>query len=92
MLQRNGPVQRGSGQRATCPCAAFTENNRTIGAGDACMNSVCSLRNGGDVIYAQATVPFQVYTNGFSPDEALCHGTLFPELLRPYTAGKGGCQ
>lgn len=34
---------------------------------------------------AQAYVPVQKYVNSFSPQEALKHGTLFPELVRPYT-------
>lgn len=38
---------------------------------------------------AQAYIPFQYYTNSFSPKEALRKGTLFPELYRPYLPGKG---
>lgn len=33
--------------------------------------------------YARAYVPFQYYTEAFSPQEALMKGTLFPELYQP---------
>ncbi|HCS75171.1 MAG TPA: spore coat associated protein CotJA [Clostridiales bacterium] len=37
---------------------------------------------------ARAYVPDQVYANVFPPEEALREGTLFPELVMPYMAGK----
>lgn len=37
---------------------------------------------------AQASVPFQIMGKVFSPREALCKGTLFPELYKPYVMGK----
>ena len=33
---------------------------------------------------ARAYIPYQYYTNSFSPMEALEHGTMFPELVRLY--------
>lgn len=33
---------------------------------------------------AEAYVLYQVYTTTFTPGEALCAGTVFPELYRPY--------
>ncbi len=33
---------------------------------------------------AQAFVIPQVYRGGFTPKEALCKGTYFPELYKPY--------
>ncbi|MFU0801326.1 MAG: spore coat associated protein CotJA [Xylanivirga thermophila] len=33
---------------------------------------------------ARAYIPYQQYTRSFSPMEALKHGTMFPELVRPY--------
>ena len=38
---------------------------------------------------ATAYVPFQYYTESFSPMEALKKGTLFPELFKPHQSGKG---
>ena len=35
--------------------------------------------------YAQAYVPFQQFGPVFPPDKALMHGTIFPDLFRPYT-------
>lgn len=37
---------------------------------------------------ARAYIPYQRYTKSFSPMEALEHGTMFPELVRPYK-GRG---
>ncbi len=37
---------------------------------------------------ARAYVPDQVYANVFPPEEALREGTLFPELVMPYMAGR----
>ena len=37
---------------------------------------------------ARAYVLDQVYGDVFPPEEALREGTLFPELVMPYTAGK----
>ena len=37
---------------------------------------------------AEAHVPDQQYVNAFPPMEALKHGTLFPELVRPYAKRK----
>ena len=39
---------------------------------------------------ARAYVLPQTYTKVFPPEEALREGTLFPELVMPYRAGKGG--
>ncbi|NPV70214.1 MAG: spore coat associated protein CotJA [Firmicutes bacterium] len=32
----------------------------------------------------EAYVPYQVYGPTYGPAEALCAGTIFPELYRPY--------
>ncbi len=37
---------------------------------------------------ARAYVLDQVYANVFPPEEALREGTLFPELVMPYMAGR----
>ena len=34
--------------------------------------------------YAQAYVPFQQFGTTFTPEKALMHGTVFPELFMPY--------
>ncbi len=33
---------------------------------------------------ARAYVPFQIMNKVYTPREALCKGTLFPELYMPY--------
>ena len=40
------------------------------------------------VILAHAYVPWQCYTNAFTPSEALMKGTLFPELWGVYPIPK----
>lgn len=37
-----------------------------------------------DCLLSTAYMPVQDYRAGFCPDEALEHGTLFPELVSPY--------
>lgn len=45
----------------------------------------------GGMELARAYIPYQRYTTSFSPMEALKHGTMFPELVRPYgPGGQGG--
>jgi len=34
--------------------------------------------------YGEAFVPPQTYGRTFGPEEALRHGTIFPELVSPY--------
>lgn len=36
-----------------------------------------------NIVFARAYVPFQCYTQAYSPQEALMRGTLFPELDQP---------
>lgn len=38
---------------------------------------------------AMAYVPFQLETSTYSPEEALCVGTLFPVLDKPFTGKRG---
>ena len=38
--------------------------------------------------YAQAYVPFQTFGAVFSPEKALMHGTVFPDLYQPYTGSR----
>lgn len=37
-----------------------------------------------ECLLASAYIPAQIYRAGFCPGEALCKGTLFPELVRPW--------
>ena len=39
---------------------------------------------------AHAYVPFQQYTENYTPKEALEKGTLYPELWMPYRPGRRG--
>ncbi len=48
-----------------------------------CYNKTPPMARRG-VELARAYIPYQRYMNSFSPMEALEHGTMFPELVRPY--------
>ena len=39
-------------------------------------------------MYGQSYVPIQYMSNTFRPDVGLKMGTIFPELVSPYTAGQ----
>ena len=41
-------------------------------------------RNDFELRLAQAYIPSQILGEIYSPREALCNGTLFPELFMPY--------
>ena len=40
---------------------------------------------------AKAYVPYQELDETFSPQDSLCHGTTFPELVSPYMRGQSQC-
>lgn len=65
-------------------CAAETVSAGTVCGADCALFALTESNVLGNVY-----VPTQVYRSGFCPDEALRMGTLFPELVSPYT--KRGC-
>lgn len=80
---------------AACACQTVCEmadcepnpTVRTVTAGNVC-GSVCAPEVvEPDGIYATIHIPAQNYQAGFCPADALCKGTLFPELVSPYTRG-----
>lgn len=42
-----------------------------------------------DTTVAMAYVPYQQWTDTYSPEQGLCSGTMFPELNKPFL-GCGG--
>lgn len=61
----------------------------TLVAGSACetcksCGELCTQEQG--CLLATAYIADQMYKAGYCPSEALCQGTLFPELVRPYMA------
>lgn len=40
---------------------------------------------------ANAYVPYQELNEVFMPQESLCHGTTFPELVSPYEKNQSQC-
>ena len=63
------------------------ETLRTVAAGDVCGSACVPDVAESDTVYAAIEFPIQTYRTGFCPTEALCKGTLFPELVSPYTRG-----
>ncbi len=41
---------------------------------------------------AMAYVPMQHFSSVYELNEALLHGTIFPELNKPFMGSKGGCR
>lgn len=41
---------------------------------------------------AMAYVPYQAWEQPLPPDEALCAGTVFSSLVKPFMMEKGGAQ
>lgn len=57
----------------------------------ACINDdfcVSSSRERNDGILTMAFVDIQPLDNVYSPDAALCNGTLFPNINKPFSGGK----
>ncbi|MDO4851861.1 MAG: spore coat associated protein CotJA [Clostridia bacterium] len=54
-----------------------------VGPAGRCESGGCGL--------ASIYFPSQVYRAGYRPEEALDHGTLFPELVSPYPYGRKEC-
>ncbi len=56
-----------------------------------CQQNTVARTSCEDMVVAMAYVPWQTFGTVFTPEEAFCHGTLFPELDKPFLAG-GGCR
>ncbi len=81
--------------QVTCETAEIdpVETLRTVAAGDVCGSECAPMEiMDSDTVYAAIQFPIQTYQIGFCPCEALCKGTLFPELVSPYDASRGCWQ
>lgn len=77
-----------------CPVACeiadadpIVETLRTVTAGSVCGSACVPEIAAYNAAPGTVEVPEQIYQTGFCPAEALCMGTLFPELVSPYTRG-----
>ena len=77
-------TQQNTVAETDCPA---TDPLRFVPAGDACGNDCDGFTPTFDLPLATAFVNVQTYRTGFCPAEALMKGTLFPELVSPYTRG-----
>lgn len=75
--------QQNAAAETDCPADPM----RYVPAGDACGTDCDGLDVPSDLPLATAFVNVQTYRTGFCPSEALMKGTLFPELVSPYTRG-----
>lgn len=59
-------------------------------------NSCSHMRDSGhmqsEYVVGMAYVPWQYFTTVYETDKALEVGTIFPELDKPFWAGKGMCR
>lgn len=82
-------VNNSSSSMKRCNCqwdnAKQNGNNDNMRQGDNTFDSMCL----GDLPPAMCYVPYQRWKKTYSAEQALCAGTLFPELNLPF---KGGMQ
>lgn len=65
------------------PAVKMQRPENAVQAGKACETPCAAPDVGGSALpMAQLMFPIQEYTYGFCPSDALCHGTMFPELVR----------
>lgn len=64
-----------------------TDAERIVIAGDVCGDVPVDNGPGANCRLATIYFPSQQYRAGFEPAEALCKGTLFPELVFPFKGG-----
>ena len=78
-------------QRCQQPAAAENDcpadSMRYVPAGDACGNDCGGFETPSVMPLSTVFINVQAYRTGFCPGEALMKGTLFPELVSPYTRG-----
>ena len=85
----NDYMRRNQNQRLMATPPVKVQHEYTCCEKDNCA-SVCihDLLNGMPV--AMAYVPWQEFQNLYPAEKALCRGTIFEELDKPFS-GKGGC-
>ena len=64
--------------------AKCSDMSVTVPAGEVPSGLTACGYESGLVRLPKVTVTEQTYSEGFCPDTALCHGTLFPELVSEY--------
>ena len=79
------------GGRNGCGCDDYDAYGGREGqAGEISCSYECGRNNGYDdlLVLAIATVPMQKWRLTYSPEKALCAGTMFAELNLPFKGGK----
>ena len=67
-----------------CGCDDFEGRGAQTGSGECGRNWDCDEH----LVLAIATVPMQKWRLTYSPEKALCAGTMFAELNLPFKGGK----
>lgn len=86
----NDYMRRGQCQRSFSSAPAHSEREYSVRVEENTEN--CCMHdplNGLPI--AMAYVPWQEWKNIYAAEKALCRGTIFEELDKPFL-GKGGCQ
>ncbi len=76
--------------QCACPTEAAPEaceREQIVSAGEVCEADCAGFDASADYGHVGIQIHPQVYRAGFCPAEALRMGTLFPELVSPYTRG-----
>ena len=73
-----------------CGCDDYTGQSGREGQGGANCSYECGRNRACDdqLVLAIATVPMQKWRLTYSPEKALCAGTMFAELNLPFKGGK----
>ncbi len=83
LLNCDTPVNCSGQSTGDCACTMEAMPEMNGRAGSAKLASACALEPSLAMVYS----PYQYFDKIYSPYEALCHGTLFSELNKPWKAG-----
>ena len=72
-----------------CRSSCSTNNCQSNpGYSNSCSRTVYNTNGVSNYSYASSYVPNQILGTPFSPMQGLQNGTMFPELVRPYSPGQ----
>lgn len=72
-------------------CGNSMQNRRPVSIRSESASSPCSSKPAPQTALAMAYIPMQRFEQVYDLSMALMHGTLFPDLCKPF-CGKGGGQ
>lgn len=94
-----GGLMRGINRRASCPRGEGASDSGAGEQQEGCHNGGCAWQSGtvaeqtGKCLagssLAMVYAPWQSFEELYEPEEALCRGTLFKALDKPFCGGRG---